>query len=169
VEKNFPTRLRAAGRISPSQMSAVLRAMRLASAECTLTLRTLLPGAFLCGLPLPFLGLLGSVAVVLIIMARHPSHEMDLLHLLQAAAPPLVLSVIALLILLPLGRSLTAQLRDHETRVQLFPLSLANLFERVFVDHRQSLDELPSVAGLGAPHLPSLSVPPTDQTGRAIL
>jgi hypothetical protein len=167
VEKNFPTRLRAAGRIMPSQMTAVVRAMRLAAGECALALRTLSPNAFFGGLALPLVGLLGSLAVFLSIALRKPASDLDAVHLLMPASIPFLLSVFALLLLLPLSLGLANRLSAHAARLHLFPLSLANLMERVFVDHRQSMEELPSVAGLGAPHVPSLSLPPAEQARRS--
>jgi biopolymer transport protein TolQ len=166
VEKNFPTRLRAAGRITPSQMSAVTRAMRLALGECSLALQGLSPAAFLRGLALPFMGLAGSLGVVTSIVMRTPGQVPDAWYMLVPAAAPFLLSWFALLIVAPLGNGLRGQLKAHEAALQLFPLALANMLERVFVDHRQNMEELPSVASLGSPHLPSLSLPPTDQNSR---
>lgn len=169
VEKNFATRLRAAGRISPAQMQTVTRAMQFASGECILELRLLEPGWFASGLLLPLLGLLSSLGAGLAVLLRHADAAPDAGGLALAASAPFLLSLLALLVLLPQARGLVKQLRAHELRLQLFPLSLANVLERAFVDHRPSLDELPSVAALGTPHVPSLSLPPSGPATRAAL
>jgi len=169
VEKNFGTRLRAAGRITPSQMSAVIRAMRLTSGECVLALQSLAPGSFLSGSLLPFIGLLGSLAVAMSASFRAASSEASAFQILAPAALPFVLSIVIMLVLLPLARGLERQLKAHEARLQLFPLSFANVLERVFVDHRQMMDDLPSVGELGMPDRPNLSLPPTASFGRGAL
>jgi hypothetical protein len=166
VEKNFATRLRAAGRINTSQMAAVTRAMRLGVGECCLTLHSLSPGPFLSGLMMPFIGLLGSLLVVVSVLARKASADLGWSQVIEPASVPFLLSVFASFFLLILSRGLSQQIRIHEAQLHLFPLSLTNLMERAFVDHRQSLEELPSVVGLGSPHVPSLSLPPADQPRR---
>jgi hypothetical protein len=161
VEKNFATRLRAAGRIMPTQMSAVVRAMRFTSGECVLALQSLAPGSFLSGSLLPFVGLLGTLTIAMSASFRAGPSESNAIHTLAPAALPFVLSILIMLILLPLSRSLERRLKAHEARLQLFPLSFANALERVFVDHRQTMDHLPSVGELGIPDRPNLSLPPT--------
>ena len=162
LDRNFAMRLRAAGRITPSQMAAVSRAMQHRAGESALDMESMHPPVFSCGALLPWIGLLGSVAVFCDSAMNPEVTGWDFTRLVFPALLPLVFSIILALGLIIASRSQARTLREEVARLELFPLELGGSMERAFVDHRQQLDELPSLASLGSPETPSFSLPPSD-------
>lgn len=169
----FSNRLQGAGRITPSQMSAVEAAMERAVSEAGLRLEskmsivaTALSGA-------PFLGLLGTVWGVMDSFSALAGAEDG--AALQQMAPgvcaALLTTVVALLVAIPsvFGCNfLVSRIRTLVARLENFAGEYAGILDRHFVDHRQA-EELPSLGALGAPNVPVFSGPaqPTQRPARS--
>jgi len=159
-DASFSKRLKGAGRITPAAMSAVHEAMDRAVGEAALKMEsrmsivaTALSGA-------PFLGLLGTVWGVMDSFGGIATAEGDttLRALAPGLAAALLTTVVGLLVAIPsmFGYNfLVARIRDQITRLDSFAADFGSILERLFVDHRQSHDALPSLGSLGSPSLPA--------------
>lgn len=158
----FAARLQGAGRITPSQMSAVQVAMERSVAEAALRLEarmnwvaTVLSGA-------PFLGLLGTVWGILDafgLMSQNGGGA-DLNALAPGITTALVTTVLGLLVAIPSMVCYNAQvnrIRGMVVRLDNFASELSAGLDRTFVDHRFTNETLPSMSALGSPSMPAFT------------
>jgi biopolymer transport protein ExbB/TolQ len=158
----FAARLQGAGRITPSQMSAVQVAMERSVAEAALRLEarmswvaTTLSGA-------PFLGLLGTVWGILdtFSMLTTAGGTATLGTLAPGITTALVTTVLGLLVSIPsmVGyNALVNRIRGMVVRLDNFASELNAGFDRTFVDHRFTNEALPSMSAMGSPSMPAFS------------
>jgi biopolymer transport protein TolQ len=159
-DHTFAKRMKGAGRITPVAMAAVHEAMDRAVGEAALKMEsrmsivaTALSGA-------PFLGLLGTVWGVMDSFGGLASSSGDttLRALAPGLAAALLTTVVGLLVAIPsmFGYNfLVSKIRDQITRLDSFAADFGSIVERLFVDHRQPQEALPSLGSLGSPSLPA--------------
>ncbi|MBE2282253.1 MAG: MotA/TolQ/ExbB proton channel family protein [Prosthecobacter sp.] len=158
----FAARLQGAGRITPSQMSAVQVAMERSVGEAALRLEarmnwvaTVLSGA-------PFLGLLGTVWGILDafgLMSQNGAAA-DLNTLAPGITTALVTTVLGLLVAIPsmiCYNGIVNRIRGMVVRLDNFASELSAGLDRTFVDHRFTNETLPSMSALGSPSMPAFT------------
>ncbi|OYW76883.1 MAG: hypothetical protein B7Z37_06720 [Verrucomicrobia bacterium 12-59-8] len=158
----FAARLQGAGRITPSQMSAVQVAMERSVAEAALRLEARMSWVATALSGAPFLGLLGTVWGILdtFSMMTTADGNTTLATLAPGITTALVTTVLGLLIALPsmVGyNALVNRIRGMVVRLDNFAGELSAGFDRTFVDHRFSNEALPSMSALGSPSMPAFS------------
>lgn len=158
----FAARLQGAGRITPSQMTAVQNAMERSVAEAALRLEARMSIASTALSAAPFVGLLGTVWGLLdtfsLMSDTGGPHGFSLLA--PGVTTALVTTVLGLLIAIPsmlVYNHLVARIRGLIVRMENFVSELSAGFDRTFVDHRFSEEALPSMSALGAPTMPAFS------------
>lgn len=154
VDKNFLPRLRSAGRITPSHMDAVRRAMDRTLAQ---GIRAL-PGntGYFTRTAIPALGLFGALLIWLDAAGR----QLELTPL--PALLPIALSLLLFVCVVAWQYVLNKTLRDEKGRMEDFTGDLSRIFDRSFVDHRKPLDSLPSLGHMGIHDGPTFSLPPSE-------
>lgn len=164
-DASFSSRMQGAARITPSQMAAVQSAMDRAAGEASLRLESRMSviAAALSGAP--FLGLLGTVWGVMDSFSAMAgaTDGVGLRALAPGVSAALLTTVVGLLVAIPsmFGYNfLVSRIRDVIVRLDHFAGDLAGIFDRHFVDHRQPLDQLPTVAAMGMPDVPDFSAAP---------
>ncbi|MEZ0277002.1 MAG: hypothetical protein ACAH88_18985 [Roseimicrobium sp.] len=167
VDKNYMARLRTAGRITPSQAEAVHRTSRHVTDEVTRPLLSGLDGMTVWSLPI--LGFMGSLICLLDGLGRNDLN----VPVWSSAIWPLVAGLLFFLVATIWQRRLTRQARKTVTRVRDFAVEVGVALDRMFVDHRQPMEPLPSLGGMGLMEEPNFSQPPaesarTPSTQRAI-
>lgn len=167
VEKNFAMRLRAAGRISCSQMSTVRRAMKRAAGEIRLDYQAVTEPRGQADLIIRRTGLLLSIAVFVETALNSTGAPAAFPRLILPALLPFAVSIVLSLMVSAASGSLIRRNATAATRIELFPAELSIMMERAFVDFGSHNAELPSVSGLGAPVSPGFSLPPSDGFTRA--
>lgn len=141
VDNQFTARLSAAGRISPSQMDAVRRAMKQTLDRTLLQLPVNVGTLSLASLPL--FGFVGSS----IIWMEDARLGKDF-----SLFPSLAPFTIGLLLCWPViawQLALAFRVRHDAARIRNFASDLSRLFDRAFVDHRSPMDTLPSLGHMG--------------------
>jgi hypothetical protein len=156
ADKNFATRLRTAGRITPSQWEATQRAAWRSLDESARWLRAGLGGWG--AKSLLALGFLGSL---LSLMEHAAAGALDLFTL-ASCLRPLALALLCHIIGMAWHRRLMRDADEAEAGLKDFSTELGTLFERSFVDHRQPIETLPSLQGMGMTDAPTFSVAPTE-------
>ena len=158
----FAARLQGAGRITPSQMSAVQVAMERSVAEAALRLEARMSWVATALSGAPFLGLLGTVWGILdtFSMLTTSGGAATLTTLAPGITTALVTTVLGLLVAIPsmVGyNALVNRIRGMVVRLDNFASELNAGFDRTFVDHRFSNETLPSMSALGSPSMPAFS------------
>jgi len=158
----FAARLQGAGRITPSQMSAVQTAMERSVAEAALRLEDRMSVAATALSGAPFLGLLGTVWGLLDTFSTmtHVGEAAPLAAMAPGITTALVTTVLGLLVAVPsmVGYNyLVNRIRGMVVRLDNFASELSAGFDRTFVDHRFSNEALPSMNGLGSPSMPAFT------------
>jgi hypothetical protein len=156
VDKGFSTRLRASGRITPTQMESV-RCVQARTAEFAgRELGSGLGGGAIGALP--FVGLLGALLSLLIDLASGTTGP----RMTVSALFPMVTSVAGYTILLLWHNHLVQRLGEAAGEVGDFAVELATQFDRAFVDHRKPMESLPSLGSMIPGNGPNFSQPPSD-------
>jgi biopolymer transport protein TolQ len=158
--EKFEVRLQGAGRITPSQMSAVQNAMERSVAEAALRLEARMGWAATALSAAPLLGLLGTVWGLLDAFSTMTSTNATLAALAPGVTTALVTTVLGLLVACPslLGyNGLVNRIRGMVVRLDNFASELSAALDRVFVDHRFTNETLPSMGSLGVPTMPTFS------------
>jgi len=159
--ETFATRLQGAGRVTPSQMSAVQTAMERGVAEAALRLEARMSWVATALSGAPFLGLLGTVWGILDTFAvLSAGGEFTLHTLTPGLTTALVTTVLGLLVAIPsmlCYNTLVARIRSMIVRLDNFAGELCGAFDRTFVDHRSTHEALPSLGALGSPSMPAFS------------
>jgi len=156
----FEVRLQGAGRITPSQMSAVQNAMERSVAEAALRLEARMGWAATALSAAPLLGLLGTVWGLLDAFSTMTSTDATLAALAPGVTTALVTTVLGLLVAVPslLGyNGLVNRIRGMVVRLDNFASELSAALDRAFVDHRFTNETLPSMGSLGVPTMPTFS------------
>lgn len=164
--RNFSSRLQGAGRITNSQMGAVLNAMERAVAEAALRLETRMSMVGTVLSIAPFLGLLGTVWGLLDCFAdlANAGSNSGLSALSPGVSSALLTTIMGLVVTIPsmMGYNmLVSRIRGQIVRLDNFASELAGLLDRHFVDHRPPEEPLPSLAAMGAPSMPAFSSAPS--------
>ncbi|HSJ00920.1 MAG: hypothetical protein ACAI34_22485 [Verrucomicrobium sp.] len=157
LDKNFAMRLRAAGRITPSQMDSVRKVQERTAASMGRDLGSNLGGAGVNALP--YVGLLGTLAGVLLTGTAVPGTM-----LLVGAVLPMGLAVLLFIPLMIWHNALVERVWRAREEVGDFSVELAAQFDRAFVDHRKPLESLPSLDSMVGTDGPTFSLPPSDTT-----
>jgi len=158
--ETFAARLQGAGRITPSQMSAVQNAMERSVAEAALRLEARMAWAATALSAAPLLGLLGTVWGLLDAFSTMTYTDASLAALAPGVTTALVTTVLGLLVAVPsmLGyNGLVNRIRGMVVRLDNFASELSAALDRAFVDHRFTNETLPSMGSLGAPSMPAFS------------
>jgi biopolymer transport protein ExbB/TolQ len=161
VDNGFPMRLRSAGRITPSHMATVQRAMESRALSIA---RPFAAGLGGLGVRLlPVIGLLGTILSWMETMG------------VPAASPqvascfiPLALSILFYLLLLPWHNALVVRVQIIAAGLEDFVAELSRILDRAYVDHRKPLESLPSLGTMGFSDGPTFSLPPSDQPAAPI-
>ena len=156
----FAVRLQGAGRITPSQMSAVQNAIERSVAEAALRLEERMGWAATALSAAPLLGLLGTVWGLLDAFSSMTNTEVTLAALAPGVTTALVTTVLGLLVACPslLGyNGLVNRIRGMVVRLDNFASELSAALDRAFVDHRFTNETLPSMGSLGVPSMPTFS------------
>jgi len=154
VDNSFAVRLLSAGRITPSHMEAVRRAMERKVVEGGRLLETGLRSAGVTALP--FLGLLGTLLTWLEDSSNGGGVSV------AAALFPMVLSVLLYLVMMPWHNALVRRARAGAAALEDFAAGLSGIFDRTYVDHRKPLESLPSLGMMDMNDAPNFSMPPSD-------
>ena len=158
----FAARLQGAGRITPSQMSAVQVAMERSVAEAALRLEARMSWVATSLSGAPFLGLLGTVWGILDTFSTLTTAggTATLATLAPGITTALVTTVLGLIVAIPsmVGyNALVNRIRGMVVRLDNFASELNAGFDRTFVDHRFSNEALPSMSALGSPSMPAFA------------
>lgn len=156
----FAVRLQGAGRITPSQMSAVQNAIERSVAEAALRLEERMGWAATALSAAPLLGLLGTVWGLLDAFSTMTNTDATLAALAPGVTTALVTTVLGLLVACPslLGyNGLVNRIRGMVVRLDNFASELSAALDRAFVDHRFTNETLPSMGSLGVPSMPTFS------------
>lgn len=162
VDKNFSLKLRAAGRISPSQWQAVERSWTRSVEETARWLRGKLHGTGVKSLLL-----LGVLGMVLALWERLGTGTLDAAAV-GSASRPLVLALFFYLIGMPWHHRVVRRADEVVTDLKDFAAELGTLFDRSFVDHRHPMESLPSLGSMGMNDGPTFSLPPSEPGRRAV-
>ncbi|QIF02190.1 hypothetical protein [Roseimicrobium sp. ORNL1] len=156
VDKNYMARLRTAGRITPSQGEAVNRTARHVTDEVTRPFMVGVGG--MSAWSLPVLGLVGALLCLLDGLGR----EQTGVGLWSSVLLPLLAGALFSLLVAACQRSLAHQARKATTQVHDFAVEIGVALDRMFVDHRQPMELLPSLGGMGITDGPNFSQPPAE-------
>lgn len=161
VDKSFAIRLRAAGRIAPSQMESVRKVQE---RTADFTARNLGEGLGDGGVAIvPFLGLLASLVSLLVDVGSGVTGS----QLVVSAVAPMALGVLAFIPLMLWHNSLAQKVSEMAGVLGDFAVELATQFDRAFVDHRKPLESLPSLGSMLPMEGPTFALPPSD-TSRSL-
>jgi biopolymer transport protein TolQ len=169
ADASFATRLQGAGRISPSQMTAVQGAMERAVGEAALKLEARMGVVAMALSGAPFLGLLGTVwGVMDSFSALATSKEaVGLQAMAPGVSAALLTTVVGLLVAIPsmFGYNLLVnRIRALIVRLDNFASELNGVLDRHFVDHRNAQAESAAPANFGEPDMPVMSSAPAART-----
>jgi biopolymer transport protein TolQ len=170
-DRTFAARLQGAGRISPSQMSAVQIALERAVGEAALKFEHGLSTVSIALSGAPFIGLLGTVWGIMgsfAALATSQQGESSIQAMAPGVCAALLTTVVGLLVAIPsmFGYNvLITRIREMVVRMDNFASELSSTFDRRYVDHQtRPNDELPSVGSLGSPKVVSFSPPVASAT-----
>lgn len=161
VDKNFAMRLRAAGRIAPAQWEAVQRAARRSLSETTRWFREGLAGTGLKALLL--IGLLGALFNVL----EHAGTDTLDGKVMAASLWPVAVALLLFGVGAAWHRSVVRRVETAVAALEDYVVELGMVVDRAFVDHRQPMESLPSLGGMGLVDGPTFSVPPAEPSKSA--
>ena len=162
----FATRLQGAGRITPSQMSAVQNVMERAVAQTALRLEAHMGVVATTLAAAPFLGIFGTVWGIMESFAALASaaNEQGLVALAPGLTAALLTTLASLVVAVPsmIGYNwLVGRIRGMIVRLDNFAAELSASLDRAFVDHRFTAEPLPSMASFGSPSMPAFSAAPS--------
>lgn len=160
VDKNFIVRLRSAGKITPSQNQAVQRVAQRSVVDASRWFQEKLSGAGVKSLPL--LAALGALLNVL----EHHGNGTLVAATVCASLWPLALALLLFIIGSGWHRSVVRRAEALVATVGDFAGELAAVLDRQFVDHRQPMESLPSLGGMGLIDGPSFNRAPADVVTR---
>lgn len=158
--RDFLLHLRAAGKISPSQMKAVRAALQrdlhLTGREFAVSMGPLV-GALRF---LPWLAVLSPLLAWL--ETGGPATEAARQTLYMQSLAPVAIALLGTVFcqLLLHWVDQRASRLGHEA--EAFSLELAHAFDRSYVDYHHPIDQLPSISSFGPPEGPNFSLPPGD-------
>jgi biopolymer transport protein TolQ len=160
--ETFRARLQGAGRITPSQMSAVHTVMERDVAQAALRLEAHMGLVSTAVSAAPFLGLLGTIWGILDAFSSLATrgHELGILALAPGVSSALITTLAGLLVAVPslLGHNyLVHRIRGMIVRLDNFAAELSVALDRAFVDHRFNVEPLPPLGSFGNPSMPSFS------------
>lgn len=163
-DATFASRLNSAGRITPSQMSAVETAIKRAIGETSVKLEARMSGVAMALNAAPFLGVLGTVWGLTDSLAAlaGTTESITLQTMAPGACAALLSSVIGLLVAVPgvFGcHYLSQRIRALLARQEHFVSEFCSILGRHFVDHRPVAEELPSIGSLVTPNMPAFGAP----------
>jgi len=159
-DATFASRLTSAGRITPSQMNAVMTAMNRAGGEAGLRLESRMNAVSIVLAGAPFLGLLGTVWGMMDAMssvAGAPDGG-SLATMSPGICGALLPTLIGLLLAVPgmvAYNLIVGKVRELVARHEHFASEFSTILNRHFVDHRTTSDGLPSIGSLGTPNMPA--------------
>ncbi|MFZ4766753.1 MAG: hypothetical protein ACOYMN_17515 [Roseimicrobium sp.] len=154
VDKSFALRLRGAGRITPAQYGGVQRAIRRSVADASRWFRGGLAG----GNAVTLLQLGGCGALLGIL--DHVGEGTLNLDTAAASLWPAALALFFSAVSNAWRLRLVQRADDVAAKLDDFALELAAMFDRVYVDHRQPMETLPSLDGMGMVEGPSFNQAP---------
>lgn len=163
---SFAARLQGAGRITPSQMSAVQTVMERSVAQAALRLEANMGGVATVLAAAPFLGVLGTVWGITDAFGQLSAagNEQGLVALAPGVSSALLTTIAGLLVAIPnlIGYNwMVGRIRGMIVRLDNFAAELSGALDRAFVDHRFTAEPLPSMASFGAPSMPAFSQAPS--------
>lgn len=156
VDKNYMARLRTAGRITPSQAEAVLRTSRHVTDEVT---RPILSG--LDGMSVWSLLILGFAGALVCLLDGLGRGEVGV-GLWSSVLWPVLAGLVFFLLAMTGQRRFARQARTTAGRVRDFGVEIGVALDRMFVDHREPMERLPSLGGMGLVEGPNFSQPPAE-------
>lgn len=164
--ESFTTRLQGAGRITPSQMSAVQTVMERCVAQAALRLEGRMGTIATVLTTAPFLGLLGTIWGIMDAFSglMHATGEQGLASLAPGVSSALLTTIAGLLVAVPslIGYNyLVNRIRGMIVRLDNFAAELSGALDKAFVDHRFTAEPLPSISTFAAPSMPSFGGGPT--------
>ena len=170
VDKDFLTRLRAAGKIVPSQMRAIREAIHREVLVASLPLEARIGGIGVLLRSVPWLAALAPLIALIETETSSAtvSDAASRLTLLLSLVP-VALALFGTVICQMITHLLSISVHRERQELSKFALELGNVFDRQYVDYRQPMDHLPSISSFGPPDSPSFSLPPGDPspTGRS--
>ncbi len=172
-DKTFATRLQGAGRVNPSQMASVHGAMERSVGEAALRLEAYMSVVAIALSGAPFLGVLGTLWGVMDTFAglAESTGPASLQVVAPGVCSALLPTVAGLLVAVPsmFGYNfMVSRIRAMVVRLDNFASELASVFDRHYVDHRSTGDELPSLGALGSPNLPAFTGTPSHASPRSM-
>ncbi|WP_170157570.1 hypothetical protein [Roseimicrobium gellanilyticum] len=159
VDKNYMARLRTAGRITPSQADAVLRTSGHVTDEVTRPMLAGLDGIAVWSLPI--LGFVGALVCLLDGLGRG---EVGV-GLWSSVLWPLLAGALFFLFAVMGQRRFSRQARAAAAHVRDFGVEIGVALDRMFVDHREPMERLPSLGGMGLVEGPNFTQPPAETPG----
>ncbi len=155
VDRNFMARLRTAGKVTTDQSDAVRRTTQQVAAQLA---RPFVKGTEGWGIAsLPVWGLLASLICLLDGLGGGaiPWHS---------TIAPLALSLALFLPGSLLKLATVRRARRAQEEIQDFAVEMGVALDRMFVEHRQTIEPLPSLGSMGLTEGPNFSLPPADTT-----
>jgi hypothetical protein len=156
VDKNYMARLRTAGRITPSQAEAVQRTSRHVTDEVTRPILSGLDGMRVWSLLI--LGFAGALVCLLDGLGRGVVG----VGLWSSVLLPLLAGLLFFLPAMIGQRRFARQSRAAAGHVRDFGVEIGVALDRMFVDHREPMERLPSLGGMGLVEGPNFSQPPAE-------
>lgn len=160
VDKSFVMRLRSAGKISPSQNDAVQRVARRSVLDASRWFQGKLGGAGVKSLPL-----LAALGALLNVLEHHGTGTLDVAAVC-ASLWPVALALLFFIIGSGWHRSVVRRAEELVATVGDFASELGAVFDRLYVDHRQPMESLPSLGGMGLIDGPAFNRAPADAAAR---
>jgi hypothetical protein len=157
---DFIIRLRAAGKISPSQMDTVHAAMEGAIIEARSLLEKKLGGLDALLGTLPWLACAAPLLVWMEHSYRFSAQMSDSFKI--AAAVPVILSLVGTILCKLWLQLLWIKMTCLTENMRSFAIELALIFDKSYVNHSEPIDRLPSIDSFRGSEIPSFNLPPTD-------
>lgn len=166
---DYVMRLRAAGKIMPSQMQSVRASMEDAVMESRAMLETKLGGLSAVLRTLPWLACLSPLlAWMEFVFTTHNTDAVMTSEIKIAAIAPVMLALAGTVFSQLWLQLLMLKLRARCTAMKSLVLELSNIFDHAYVNHADPMDKLPSIGSFSGADVPSFSLPPTDAIPRAV-
>ncbi|MBK8091410.1 MAG: MotA/TolQ/ExbB proton channel family protein [Verrucomicrobiaceae bacterium] len=158
--ESFAARLQGAGRVTPSQMSAVQTVMERDVAQAALRLESHLGMASAAVNAAPYLGLLGTIWGILDAFTAlvKQGGELGIFALAPGVSAALITTLVGLIVALPgmvAFNYIVSRVRGMIVRLDNFAAELSVALDRAFVDHRFTAEPLPSLGAFGSPSMPA--------------
>jgi len=155
VDNSYGMRMLSAGRITPSHMDVVRRAMDRRVIEAGRFLEAGLSGVGVKSLP--FIGLLGTLLAWLEDAGSGIGNAA-----VASALLPMALSIVIYLLFMSWHNAIVRRARADFSKAEDFATELSGVFDRTYVDHRKPLESLPSLGMMDMNDAPNFSLPPSD-------